>query len=206
MTNKKRFIEFLENSERNFDVVKTLKKFEEFFSYLVSENEFVNLISRKMDKNDYWTKHFLDSLIPMYLFDFNNKSVLDFGTGGGLPGIPLKLVFCKMRTHLLDSKLKKINVIKKIVKKLDLKDVYSISTRLEDMDSKWNLKFDYIVCRSVKIERRYKNHLLRLLKNDGKLILYKSKMMDHIFQFNNRKIHEFEFEEIGLRRIVEITK
>ncbi len=77
--------------------------FERYHAWLVSENGKINLFSRQMDTDDIWTVHFLDSLLSTKYVEFGGRCVLDFGTGGGLPGIPLAIVFRDARVTLLES-------------------------------------------------------------------------------------------------------
>ncbi|RLC56550.1 MAG: 16S rRNA (guanine(527)-N(7))-methyltransferase RsmG, partial [Candidatus Cloacimonadota bacterium] len=128
----------------------------------------------------------------------------DFGTGGGLPGIPLNIVYPSSEIYLLDSTHKKINAVKDIIKILDLPSCFTIVSRLEDLESSWFGSFDIIVCRSVKILPKYKSVLFKLIKNNGKIILYKSKLMDDIGQFKKYQIHDVSHPAIGKRKIIVI--
>ena len=165
-----------------------IELFQKYHQFLLEENAIVNLVSRKTVPEDFWTIHFLDSILPINHFDFSNKKILDFGTGGGLPGIPLKILYPNSEIYLLDSRQKKMQSVKKIIKKLDLKRCFTIVSRLEDMDEEWLKSFDVIVCRSVKILPKFKKWMLKLLKDDGEIILYKSKKMDDVEQFTKREI------------------
>ena len=201
---EKVFKDFLSKKIKKTDIV--VNSFHTYFNLLCEANEAVNLISRKTPSQDYWIIHFLDSILPIGLFDFAGKKILDFGTGGGLPGIPLKMLYPTAEIYLLDSTRKKIQAVKNIVKKLDLKECFTIVSRLEDLDEKWENYFDFIVCRSVKILPKYKEAMFKMLQDNGRIILYKSRKLDDVQQFKNYKIHDVSQPVLGERKIIEIKK
>jgi len=203
MNNKETFIEHLPEKFKTTDI---LKSFDNYCLYLTEENQKVNLISRKMDTSEFWTVHFLDSISPAEYFDFNDKIVLDFGTGGGLPGIPLKILYPGMKLFLLDSKLKKINILKNMVKKLDLKDCSTIWSRFEDMsNSQWSHKFDYIICRSVKMLPEFLTVFKSIINKKGKLILYKSRNLEDVEIFQKKEIIELNIPDLGVRKLIIVS-
>ncbi|MCF7793503.1 MAG: 16S rRNA (guanine(527)-N(7))-methyltransferase RsmG [Candidatus Cloacimonetes bacterium] len=202
---KKVFEEFIAEQlpERKDELI---PEFSKLLDLVWQTNQNINLISRKTSREDYWTLHLLDSILPIQFFDFSNKKILDFGTGGGFPGLPLKLIFSNSEVYLLDSINKKISAIKNIIKMLDVPECFTIVSRLEDLEDMWFGFFDVIVCRSVKILPKYKKKMLSLIKNDGRILLYKSKVLDDADLFPKRKIHTLDHPEIGERKIVEIWK
>lgn len=188
----------------NLDSV--IDKFQEYHEILYTENQKINLVSRKTSKEDYWTIHMLDSILPAKYFNFNNSKVLDFGTGGGLPGIPLKIVFPQSSIYMMDSRKKKITAVESFIKKLDLRNCFTIVSRLEEIEKKWYGKFDYILCRSVKITPLFAKYLFKLLANNGTIILYKSIKLDDLNCFNNYKIIDVSHDMIGIRKLIVIKK
>lgn len=205
MTNKEKFNNFL---EVNFpDRAKELQaKFQLYYDVLVEANSKINLFSRKMPLDDIWTVHFLDSVLPYKLLKSANpqksKRVLDFGTGGGIPGIPIALLYPNYQINLLDSKRKKLMVIEEMIDILGLDNVGTIWSRIEEYHT--INSYDYIISRSVRILPTFKKPLFSLLDKRGKIILYKSKVLDDINQFRNYKIHDYSSEELGTRNVIEV--
>ncbi len=181
-------------------------KLQEYFIALKAENEVINLVSRKTTDEELWTQHFWDSLLVLGRTDFSNKKILDFGTGGGFPGIPIAIMFPESKITLLDSINKKINALKRIVKNINLENCEFICSRIEDLDRNETGKYDLILCRSVRILPEFKRPLLQLLKYTGKLVLFKSKNLDDLEQFLNKKIIDVSRPEIGERKIIIIGK
>lgn len=109
-------------------------------------NEKINVISRK-DIEALYEKHVLHSLSIAAVADFPaGFQVLDLGTGGGFPGIPLAIFFPEVQFHLVDSIGKKIKVVEGVAEALELKNVSTAHSRVEDIK---NRKFDVVVSRAV---------------------------------------------------------
>jgi 16S rRNA (guanine527-N7)-methyltransferase len=108
-------------------------------------NEKINVISRK-DMEYFYEKHVLHSLGIAKVMEFQPGSkVLDIGTGGGFPGIPLAIMFPDTHFHLVDSIGKKITVVKDVAKALKLSNVEAQQTRAEELVR----KYDFIISRAV---------------------------------------------------------
>ena len=108
-------------------------------------NEKINLVSRK-DIEQLYLHHVLHSLAIAKFISFPaGATILDVGTGGGFPGIPLAIVFPESRFCLCDSILKKINVVNEISARLGLSNVHTERARAEEIGG----KFDYVVSRAV---------------------------------------------------------
>nr|WP_299385265.1 16S rRNA (guanine(527)-N(7))-methyltransferase RsmG [Allomuricauda sp.] len=108
-------------------------------------NKKINVVSRK-DIDELYLRHVLHSLGIAKIQDFHSgSSILDVGTGGGFPGIPLAILFPEVQFTLVDAIGKKIKVVQEVVDGLQLKNVKAHHTRVEELHG----QFDFIVSRAV---------------------------------------------------------
>ncbi len=136
--------------------------------YLLEYNKKINLISRK-DEDKLLERHIIPCIIFSTLFKDFNQSVLDIGTGGGLPGIPFAILNENSLMTLIDSVNKKINSVNEIVQKLGLDNVKTIWTRAEDKNfiKKYEKKFDLIISRATADLLTLIEYSKPLLKNSS---------------------------------------
>lgn len=134
--------------EKYFPEISSLQK-ERFQALLPLYREWnaqINVISRK-DIDEFYLHHVLHSLAIAKVISFAPMTmVLDVGTGGGFPGIPLAILQENVEFHLIDSVGKKIKVVEAIVKALQLKNVKYRQIRAEQVE---NEMYDFVICRAV---------------------------------------------------------
>lgn len=145
----------MEKASKNLELIthyfteftpRQLEKFGALKELYTDWNSKINVISRK-DIDSLYEKHVLHSLSIAAVFEWKpGMEVIDIGTGGGFPGIPLAIVFPETQFHLVDSIGKKIKVVNEITKALDLKNVTTQHTRAEEIN---NRRFDTAVSRAV---------------------------------------------------------
>lgn len=134
---------------------------EQFLDALKEWNQKINLVSR-VDIEYLFERHLLPSLSIAKICQFAHGSkILDVGTGGGFPGIPLAICFPESNFYLIDSIGKKINVVQSIAQTLKLKNVQATQIRVEDL----NDQFDFVIGRAVTALPRFTGwvkHKIRL--------------------------------------------
>ena len=134
-------------------------------------NEKINVISRK-DIDSLYEKHVLHALAIAAVFKFpEGTEIIDIGTGGGFPGIPLAIFFPEVRFHLVDSIGKKIKVVNEVINALQLKNVTARHSRAEEIRDR---KFDFAVSRAVAPLKDLVQWSLPLLKNEQKMETFKN--------------------------------
>jgi len=131
-------------------------------------NAKINVISRK-DIDNLYLNHVLHSLGIAKMTSFNpGADILDVGTGGGFPGIPLAILFPDTRFHLVDSIGKKITVVKNVAEGVGLTNVRAEQVRAEQIKG----EYDFIVSRAVTRLKEFYGWIHRKVKKDSKHSLY----------------------------------
>lgn len=179
---------------------KQLEQFEALAPLYKTWNAKINVISRK-DIDALYEKHVLHALGIAKVMDFLPKAtVLDVGTGGGFPGIPLAILFPETQFHLVDTIGKKIKVVDAVVEALALKNVTTAHIRAEKVQQ----EFDFIVSRAVTnmpdfvkwVRKKIKRKSKHSLKN-GILYLKGGDLTEELAPFPNASLYELNtyFEE-----------
>lgn len=188
--------------------INQFSKLEELYKFW---NAQINVISRK-DIDELYTKHILHSLGIAKVQPFKPKaSILDVGTGGGFPGIPLAILFPETNFYLVDSIGKKIKVVKEVAEALELKNVKAEQIRAENVKG----EFDFIVSRAVtkmddfvkwtrkKIAKK-QHHEIR----NGILYLKGGDLSEELANFPNATLYDltnfFDYEFFETKKVVHI--
>lgn len=197
--------------------------YKDYIQAFLNQNSKLNLIS-KNDEKFLWEKHIFDSLSIEKFFDKypKGKTLLDIGTGGGFPALPVAITYPEIEVYPLDSIRKKINAVNEIAQELKLSNVHPICDRAENLLCHPELvsgsKFDIITSRAVAPLKTIVNYALPLLKKDGYFIAYKSlKTQDEISdakqtlnKYNAKVIDVIEYdlplEENHTRNLIVIKK
>jgi len=134
-------------------------------------NEKINVISRK-DIDALYEKHVLHSLAIAAIFNFTDGlQIIDIGTGGGFPGIPLSIFFPNVQFHLVDSIGKKLKIVNEVITALQLKNVTTQHIRAEQITQR---KFDFVVSRAVAPLKDLWQWGKPLLRNERKMEDFKN--------------------------------
>ena len=146
-----------------------IDKFLLFEKLIKNWNKKVNLISRK-DFENFYLHHIIHSLsITKFALVKKENKIIDLGTGGGLPGLPLAIYYNSKKFILVDSIRKKISAVDEIIKELNVKNISTINNRIENL----NINADIIICRSVSSIENIIRWTKGVLNKKGKLILLK---------------------------------
>jgi 16S rRNA (guanine527-N7)-methyltransferase len=165
-----------------------LARLARYAALLETWNHKVNLVSRK-EHSPVIVKHVFHSLLISRIHDFKaGEKVLDLGTGGGLPGIPLAILYPETSFLLVDSTGKKIAACKSMIKELGLENVIALHTRVEELRG---MIFDTVLSRQVAPLEELCAYSARLLKRDGVLICLKGGNLEQEIDkaISNREKH-----------------
>lgn len=189
-----------------------LEKFYQYMNLLLEWNEKINLTAI-VEPKEVILKHFIDSLtINKYLKE--NSTLADVGTGAGFPGIPLKILRPDIKITLVDSLNKRINFLNDVIEKLNLENIVTVHSRIEDFGKNKNYreKFDYVTARAVANLAVLSEYLIPIAKIGGKCVCMKgSNVEDEITSAKNaisvlggklERVDEFKLPDSDISRNV----
>lgn len=184
-------IETLEKGSNDLGISLGQKEKEKFLKYkelLLEWNEKINITAITEDR-EVDIKHFLDSLTA---FDSEklkgNKKIIDIGTGGGFPGLPLKIINDELEVTLLDSLNKRIIFLNEVIENLGLENIDAIHGRAEELSRKeeYREKYDICISRAVASLDTLSEYCLPFVKKGGYFISMKGpEVEDEIKQSKN---------------------
>jgi len=181
--NKEQFIEEIEKLgiKVNED---QLNKLERFYELLIEWNKKINL-TRIVEKEEVYLKHFYDSLTIQKVVDLSQTNTLcDVGTGAGFPGIVLKIIFPNLKITLVDSLQKRVNYLNEISKELKLNNIEAIHSRGEDFKG----KYDVVVSRAVANIEKLVGYTMHLVEKNGVFVAMKGNIDSELTQNVKNKI------------------
>ena len=195
---------------------KMQEKFNIYKDLLIFYNKRFNLTSIT-EERDIFVKHFLDSALSKDLF-VDKSNVIEIGSGGGFPSIPLKIVRDDLNFTLLEATGKKCLFLKEVIKELKFEGVEVLNARAEDAgkDQKYREKFDHVTARAVARLNTLCEYCLPFLRVNGSFIALKGNAEEEINEAKNAirilggklssvKEYELPFEE-GKRTLIKIDK
>ncbi len=167
----------MNNLFKNLDVdyESKMQVFQQYAELFFEYNAKVNLIA-KNDEQYLIEKHVYDSLaINLFLKKHGNlKNILDIGTGGGFPSLPIAIYYPEINVCAVDSINKKIKFINECAEKLNLKNILTINSRAEDLPENMKNSFDMVTSRAMAQLREILEYAIPYVKTGGYFIAYKS--------------------------------
>ena len=190
--NKEEFIKY--TKELGIELTKEqLNQLDKFYKLLIEWNNKINL-TRIIEEEEVYLKHFYDSLTIAKVLDLKEKKTLcDVGTGAGFPGVVLKIVYPNLKVTLVDSLLKRVNYLNEIIKELELTDIEAIHVRGEDFKG----NFDVVTSRAVANIEKLLDYTMHLVNNNGVFIAMKGNIDNELTNEIKRKIEKkYKIEKI----------
>ncbi len=160
-----------------------IEKFEKYYRILVQYNEKFNLTAIT-ERDEVIIKHFVDSI---YMVDKLKGSLIDVGSGGGLPAIPLKIVNENLSVTCLEATGKKCEFLKAVGCELNLDNFFVLNARAEEVarDEKYREKFDYCSARAVARLNTLSEYCIPFVKVGGKFIAFKGDYKEELIEATN---------------------
>ena len=163
---------------------KALSNLEKYYNILKEENEKYNL-TRIIEKEDVYLKHFYDSLTIAKIIDIKDQSICDLGTGAGFPGLVLAICFPNSKLTLIESNGKKCNFLNIVKEKLLLDNVTVINERVEEYALINREIYDIVTARAVAPLKHLLEYGVPLVKEEGYFIAMKSNVTEETKNIEN---------------------
>lgn len=151
------------------------QQFDKYIAIFKNYNSHTNLIS-KNDEKVLFEKHIYDSL-AFNLFAKKYKipeNIMDIGTGGGFPSVPVSLIFKNTKIYAVDSTSKKINFINEVKKQLNIENIMPVVSRIEELPEENKTSFDVVTSRALGTLSLLLEYAIPYLKVGGYFVAYKS--------------------------------
>lgn len=152
-----------------------ISKMTEYMEGTLEWNNKVN-ITAITNKEEFVEKHYVDSLSGMICPEFADaKNIMDVGSGGGFPAVPLAITFPEKQFTLLDSSAKRMNIVRGLTEELEIENVITVHGRAEDYgrEAEFREIFDLCISRAVANMSTLSEYCLPFVKVDGSFIAYK---------------------------------
>jgi len=186
MTTIASFCDLIENNVINLNEDQR-RCFYLFYKILLDGNKKINLVSRK--EPDIIGRHFINSAVIAYYKKFSSSDfILDIGTGGGFPGMILKILFPDTNFVLVDSTRKKTDFLHRVSAALNLKKIEILNERVENLGIEFRSKFDFITCRAVGELDKLVTWSVPYLKDGGEMLFLKGRRYAEELQKNIKNV------------------
>ena len=187
--------------------------FDKYYQLLIHYNGMFNLTTIT-EKEEVYKKHFIDSVLGVD--KFCGKTLIDIGSGGGFPAIPIKIMRDDLEVTLLEATGKKCNFLNAVIKELGLKNIKVINDRAEILAKMPNFResFDLCSARAVARLNTLCEYCLPFVKVGGKFIAYKANIEEELTESKNaikilggivKSVSEYSLDD-AKRNIIEIEK
>lgn len=220
MLSDESYAEFISRA-KSFDLdlnESELKAFERYYNELFVYNSHTNLVANT-EEEEVYIKHFLDSLAFSLVEEDKDRkfSLLDFGCGGGFPGVPILIVYKQANLVAVDSVGKKIRFVDKLSTALGIGSrLVSKNARIEDLEPNNREFYDYITARAVAPLSMLVEYCVPYLKVGGQLVAYKSKTAEEeistaenalrLLHAEVADVKDYKIDNDSVRKLVVIEK